>query len=92
MAGKRSNSNAKTVFISKDDEYLFAQGTHYEIYRKLGAHLSVEDGKEGMYFAVWAPNAESVHVIGSFNGWNETSHPLKRLGPGGIHGSIIFLH
>ena len=72
------------VFISEADQYLFAQGTHYDIYKKLGAHLSTEDGKEGVYFAVWAPNAASVHVIGSFNNWNEESHPLNKIGPGGI--------
>ena len=73
------------VFISEADQYLFAQGTHYDIYKKLGAHPSVEDGKKGMFFGVWAPNAESVHVIGSFNGWDETAHPMTKLGPGGLY-------
>ncbi|MDE7275672.1 MAG: 1,4-alpha-glucan branching enzyme, partial [Lachnospiraceae bacterium] len=73
------------VFISEADQYLFAQGTHYEIYKKLGAHPSVENGQKGISFAVWAPNAASVHVIGTFNGWNEESHPMEKLGPGGIH-------
>jgi len=72
------------VFISEDDQYLFAQGTHYDIYKKLGAHLSEENGVKGTFFAVWAPNAKEVHVIGSFNSWNETSHPMKKLGEGGI--------
>ena len=49
-----------TVFISQDDQYLFAQGTHYDIYEKLGAHPSCEDGEEGMFFAVWAPNAKNI--------------------------------
>ena len=48
------------ISISQTDEYLFAEGTHYEIYKKMGAHLSVEDGREGVFFAVWAPNAASV--------------------------------
>ena len=73
----------ESVFISKDDEYLFAQGTHYEIYKKLGSHVSEENGRKGIYFAVWAPNAQRVHVVGDFNGWNEGSHELRRLGPGG---------
>ncbi len=73
------------VFISEDDQYLFGQSTHYEIYKKLGAHPSCENGKDGVFFAVWAPNADQVHVIGTFNGWNEDSHPLKRLGKGGIY-------
>ena len=75
---------ASPVFISEADQYLFAEGTHYDIYKKLGAHLSMENGKRGTYFAVWAPNAVQVHVIGSFNGWNETSHPMRKLGDGGI--------
>ena len=61
------------VFISEADQYLFAQGTHYDIYKKLGAHLSVEDGVQGVYFGVWAPNAAQVNVIGTFNEWNEES-------------------
>ena len=79
----------ETVFISKDDEYLFAQGTHYDIYKKLGAHVSEENGRKGIYFAVWAPNAQRVHVVGDFNGWNEYSHELRRLGPGGIHALFV---
>lgn len=48
------------VFISEADQYLFAQGTHYDIYKKLGAHVSEENGEKGVYFAVWAPNAKYV--------------------------------
>ncbi len=72
------------VFISETDQYLFAQGTHYDIYKKLGAHLSEEKGVKGIFFAVWAPNAEQVHVIGTFNDWNENSHPMNRLEGVGI--------
>ena len=75
----------ETVVITEADQYLFAQGTHYEIYKKLGAHFSVENGVKGVFFAVWAPNAAAVHVIGEFNGWNEYSHPMTKIGPGGIH-------
>ena len=77
------------VFISEADQYLFAQGTHYDIYKKLGAHPSEEDGVSGTYFAVWAPNAASVHVIGTFNGWDEGANPLAKLGPGGIYSAFI---
>ena len=77
------------VFISEADQYLFAQGTHYDIYKKLGAHPSEEDGVSGTYFAVWAPNAASVHVIGSFNGWDEEANPLTKLGPGGIYSAFV---
>lgn len=77
------------VFISEADQYLFAQGTHYDIYKKLGAHPSVENGVKGMFFGVWAPNAASVHVIGTFNDWDEEAAPMKKLGPGGIHAVFI---
>ncbi len=85
-SGKKTENE---VFISEADQYLFAQGTHYDIYKKLGAHLSVQDGEKGMFFGVWAPNAASVHVIGTFNGWDETANPMKKLGPGGIHTAFI---
>ena len=78
-----------TVFISQDDQYRFAQGTHYDIYEKLGAHPSCEDGEEGMFFAVWAPNAKQVYVIGEFNDWNESATPMTKLGPGGIHSVFV---
>ncbi len=83
-----AESNAK-VYISKTDQYLFGQGTHYEIYKKLGAHLSEENGVKGTYFAVWAPNAQAVHVIGSWSGWNETAHEMTKLGDVGIWSIFI---
>ncbi len=79
----------KRVFISEADQYLFAQGTHYDIYKKLGAHLSVENGEEGVFFAVWAPNAADVHVVGSFNGWDENANQMTKLGEGGIWSLFI---
>ncbi len=77
------------VFVSEMDQFLFSKGTHYDIYKKLGAHRSVEKGKEGIYFGVWAPNAREVHVVGSFNGWDEEAHPMEKLGPVGIWGLFI---
>ena len=56
------------------DCYLFGQATHYDIYRKMGAHKMTIEGEEGVCFDVWAPHADRVYVIGEFNGWNETSH------------------
>ncbi|MCR5594492.1 MAG: 1,4-alpha-glucan branching protein GlgB [Lachnospiraceae bacterium] len=79
----------RSVFISEDDQFLFAQGTHYEIYKKLGAHPSSEDGKDGYFFATWAPNAQEVHVVGDFNGWNEWANPCEKIGPGGIWKTFI---
>lgn len=79
----------KKVFISEADQFLFAQGTHYDIYKKLGAHPSEEDGKKGYFFGVWAPNAKEIYVIGEFNGWDETADPMKKLGNGGIWSRFI---
>ncbi|MCR5526718.1 MAG: 1,4-alpha-glucan branching protein GlgB [Lachnospiraceae bacterium] len=72
------------VFISKDDQYYFGQGTHYEIYKKLGAHLSVENGQVGVFFAVWAPHARSVRLVGDFNGWDPEANYMERLDEIGI--------
>ena len=77
------------VFISEADQYLFAKGAHYDIYKKLGAHLSRENGTDGVFFGVWAPNAAEVHVIGTFNDWDEKAHPMKKIGSGGIHTLFI---
>jgi len=63
------------------DRYLFGQGTHYDIYKKMGAHLCVQDGFKGVCFDLWAPNANRVWVIGSFNDWNESADEMKRLEP-----------
>ena len=62
----------KSIAITETDQYLFAQGTHYEIYKKMGAHPCKMDGKEGVYFSVYAPNADSVYVVGDFNEWKES--------------------
>ena len=70
--------------ISELDTYLFAKGTHYEIYEKMGAHLAEEDGKAGTYFSVWAPNARSVSVVGDFNNWDRMAHPMQPVQQSGI--------
>ena len=67
--------------FSELDMYLFGQATHYDIYKKLGAHPQVKGKKKGICFAVYAPHAQKVFVLGEFNGWDETSHELKRLEP-----------
>ena len=66
------------------DQYLFGQGTHYDIYRKMGAHPCRQDGKDGTYFAVWAPNAKYVSVVGDFNNWNTQADPMTKVGPIGV--------
>src|SRR3989338_3706122 len=62
--------------ITDQDTYLFKEGNHFQLYDKLGSHERVRDGQTGTFFAVWAPNAESVSVMGDFNGWNRESHKL----------------
>lgn len=74
-----------TRFITEFDQYLFGQGTHYDLYNKLGAHPMTVDGEEGVYFAVWAPNAEAVSLVGNFNEWDENATPMERLEPLGIY-------
>jgi 1,4-alpha-glucan branching enzyme len=75
--------------LSSDDLHLFNEGTHYRLYDKLGAHLLSVDGVSGVYFAVWAPNARHVSVIGNFNGWDHAAHPLRSRGVSGIWEGFI---
>ena len=71
-------------FISELDCYLFGNGTHYSIYEKLGAHPATIDGKKGVYFAVWAPKAAAVHVVGDFNDWDKQAVPMTPISTSGI--------
>jgi 1,4-alpha-glucan branching enzyme len=66
------------------DLHLIGEGTHYKEYEKLGAHVMKIGGTKGVHFAVWAPNARSVHVIGDFNGWDSRRHPMRLLETSGI--------
>lgn len=66
------------------DLHLIGEGTHYKNYEKLGAHIMEVDGVKGVHFAVWAPNAKGVSVIGDFNHWDGKKHPMKLLGDSGI--------
>lgn len=74
-----------TRFITEFDQYLFGQGTHYDLYNKLGAHPMTVDEEEGVYFAVWAPNAAAVSIVGDFNEWDENATLMERLEPLGIY-------
>ena len=71
------------------DQYLFGQGTHYDIYKKLGAHPTMRGRKKGVYFAVWAPNARSVSVVGDFNEWDIQKNPMQKTGPIGVYETFI---
>ena len=68
--------------LSNDDIFLFNEGTHFQLYRHLGAHPVTRDQEIGVHFAVWAPNAEAVSVIGDFNSWQPGSHPLQQIHSG----------
>lgn len=80
---------AKKLEFTELDQYLFGQGTHYDVYKKLGAHPTTVDRKRGVYFAVWAPNARSVSVIGDFNGWDNNANPMQKAGPIGVFETFI---
>ena len=73
-----------TTLLTDDDLYLFNEGSHLRLYEKLGAHPIATGGSEGTYFAVWAPDARQVNVMGDFNDWDKTSHPLRPRGRSGI--------
>ena len=66
------------------DQYLFGQATHYDLYKKLGAHPVSYGRQKGVYFAVWAPNAQYVSVIGEFNDWDTQANPMEKAGPIGV--------
>lgn len=77
-------SQRQSYEIGELDHYLFGQGTHYEIYKKLGSHFVEKEGKQGVYFAVWAPNATAISVVGDFNHWNIKVDKMTREEPLGI--------
>lgn len=81
---RKTKKTVGTGFITEMDRYLFGQGTHYEIYEKLGAHPKTYKKQDGMYFAVWAPHAQQVSLVGDFNGWNPDSNPMTVLEASGI--------
>ena len=73
-----------TNFLTKKDVRQFHEGNHYRIYEKLGAHFTRAGGQDGVHFAVWAPNAAYMAVMGDWNDWNKDSHPMERFGDSGI--------
>jgi 1,4-alpha-glucan branching enzyme len=75
--------------LSDFDLHLFAEGTHYRTYEKLGAHLREVNGVAGVHFAVWAPNASRVAVIGAFNGWDARANPLQLHGDAGVWETFV---
>lgn len=87
--GKSTKKKLEPFEIGELDQYLFGQGNHYEIYEKMGAHKVTYKGKEGVYFAVWAPNARRVAVVGDFNGWDFEANYMERQEPVGIYTCFV---
>ncbi|MEZ5393811.1 MAG: 1,4-alpha-glucan branching protein GlgB [Bryobacterales bacterium] len=79
----------ESAFLTDYDLHLLGEGSHYRNYEKLGAHLTELDGKPGVRFAVWAPNARSVSVVGDFNGWNRDANPMRSRGDSGIWEAFV---
>ena len=77
------------TLLSEDDLFLFNEGTHNRLYEKLGSHPTTVEGVDGTYFAVWAPNAREVSVIGDFNSWNPSAQVLAPRGQSGIWEGFI---
>jgi 1,4-alpha-glucan branching enzyme len=100
MAPLASQEQSSTL-LTPYDLHLFNEGTHNRLFEKLGAHVIEFDGKRGTYFAVWAPNAERISVVGAFNGWNPDSHPMNPRDGSGVweafvpglgHGAVYKYH
>ncbi len=77
------------TLLTNDDLHWFNEGTHCRIHEKLGAHLVEQNGVQGVCFSVWAPNAAQVSVMGDFNGWNKTRHPLQAVGSSGVWSQFV---
>jgi len=101
MSSDTSLTAATPQLLTENDLYLFNEGSHYRIYDKMGTHPATHDGQAGAIFSVWAPNARSVSVVGSFNGWDPKTHKLVPRGssgiwegfaPGASHGALYKFH
>ncbi|HEY5837558.1 MAG TPA: alpha-amylase family glycosyl hydrolase, partial [Pyrinomonadaceae bacterium] len=84
VAKTKSSATEFPPILSDLDLHLFGEGKHHRIYEKLGAHVMSHGGKRGVTFAVWAPAADRVSLVGNFNSWDVTKHPMRRLGTSGV--------
>src|ERR1700691_4801131 len=83
MAPSATQEQGSTL-LSPYDLHLSNEGKHIRLFEKFGAHILEVDGRRGTYFAVWAPNAERISVVGDFNGWNADSHPMNPRDSSGV--------
>lgn len=88
-SGPGASSSTRSIsydisLLTKDDLYLFNEGTHLDLHRKMGAHIVENDQQPGVYFSVWAPDAQQVSVVGTFNDWDPARHPLRAREQSGI--------
>ena len=86
---QNTKKDLESFEIGELDQYLFGQGNHYEIYQKMGAHKVTVNGEDGVYFAVWAPPARRVAVVGDFNGWDFEANYMERQEPMGIYTCFV---
>ena len=86
---RATEANYDVTLLTDKDLFLFNEGSHFQLYEKLGSHVISADGVQGTYFAVWAPSAEAVSVIGDFNSWDKASHPLRPKGQSGIWDGFV---
>ena len=89
MSARREVCQADFTLLTDDELYLFNEGTYFHMYEKMGAHPVSCNGEQGTYFAVWAPDAKQVNVIGDFNYWNKESNPLRPRAQSGIWEGFI---
>jgi len=80
---------SETPILGELDRYLISEGTHRRLWHVLGAHVMTHDGSEGVHFAVWAPNASRVAVVGGFNGWDPAAHPLRPVAATGVWETFV---
>ena len=89
FSGSSRSLDSVSPLLTEYDLFLFGKSDHHKIYQKLGAHLRTVKGTAGVNFAVWAPNAKKVSVVGDFNGWNGGKNPLTRRGNSGVWETFI---
>src|SRR5258707_999770 len=89
LLGGDMATSTQTPWLTDYDFYLFGEGTHVRAYEKLGAHPGEMGSQRGTHFAVWAPNAERISIVGDHNGWNPRSHPMRTRAEAGLWETFI---